>query len=225
MNERKELIARLRDYTYEGDPRHLMEAAADMLEADAQPQYGWLTACDEEMIVANIGVAELSDSYEIARRKLGELIAWHVAVATDPAVNGGLSLQPAVPQETCRCDENNIGEPGMSCGDCPRDYAKTAPQEPVAWDTVYKAVSAATEACTQATGMHRQIRLFVGKPQITHDALGTDAAPQPQRPRLTDEEIMAIHLQEAEVTKGGTSNWAKPLNFARAIEKKVRGEA
>ena len=99
MNERKELIARLRDYTYEGDPRHLMEAAADMLEADAQPQYGWLTACDEEMLCAHLGVANLSDSFESAKQKLGELIAWHVAAATDPSVNGGLSLQPAVPQE------------------------------------------------------------------------------------------------------------------------------
>lgn len=36
--ERKKLIERLRDYTYEGDPRHLMEQAADMLEADAVPQ-------------------------------------------------------------------------------------------------------------------------------------------------------------------------------------------
>ena len=32
---RKELIERLRDYAYEGDPLHLMEQAADMLEADA----------------------------------------------------------------------------------------------------------------------------------------------------------------------------------------------
>lgn len=37
MNERKELIERLRDYAYEGDPLYLMEQAADMLEADAQP--------------------------------------------------------------------------------------------------------------------------------------------------------------------------------------------
>ena len=34
---RKELIERLRDYAYEGDPLYLMEQAADMLEADAQP--------------------------------------------------------------------------------------------------------------------------------------------------------------------------------------------
>ena len=33
--------------------------------------------------------------------------------------------QPA--QEACWCDQNNIGEPGVSCGDCPtRDYKQPA---------------------------------------------------------------------------------------------------
>ncbi len=37
--------------------------------------------------------------------------------------------QPA--QEKCWCDQNNIGEPEVSCGDCPtRDYKQPA-QEPV----------------------------------------------------------------------------------------------
>ncbi len=98
MTERKELIARLRDAT-EG-PRMLMGEAADMLEADAVPPgYGWLTACDEEMICYHLGVANLSDNYESAKRKLRALIDLNVAIATDPAVNGGMSLQPAVPQE------------------------------------------------------------------------------------------------------------------------------
>ena len=95
---RKELIERLRDAT-EG-PRMLMGEAADMLEADVVPPgYGWLTACDEEMICYHLGVANLSDSYESAKRKLRALIDLNVAIATDPAVNGGMSLQPAVPQE------------------------------------------------------------------------------------------------------------------------------
>ena len=95
---RKELIERLRDAT-EG-PRMLMGEAADMLEADAVPPgYGWLTACDEEMICYHLGVANLSDSYESAKRKLRALIDLNVAIATDPAINGGMSLQPIVPQE------------------------------------------------------------------------------------------------------------------------------
>jgi hypothetical protein len=31
-------------------------------------------------------------------------------------------------QEPCWCDENNIGVPGETCGDCPRDYAAPIPQ-------------------------------------------------------------------------------------------------
>ena len=106
MTERKELIERLREYAEHeveqgkiGVGRRIDEAA-DMLEADVVPPgYGWLTACDEEMICYHLGVANLSDSYESAKRKLRALIDLNVAIATDPAVNGGMSLQPAVPQK------------------------------------------------------------------------------------------------------------------------------
>lgn len=56
------------------------------------PTYGWLIACDEEMACTHLGVAELSDSYEVAKKKLLSLIDWHVAVATDPAVNGAAAM-------------------------------------------------------------------------------------------------------------------------------------
>jgi hypothetical protein len=39
---------------------------------------------------------------------------------------------PAQEEELCHCDKNNLGEPGVSCGDCPtRDY-KT-PTAPAQW--------------------------------------------------------------------------------------------
>lgn len=39
------------------------------------------------------------------------------------------AAQPAQ-QEPCYCDKNGIGEPGVSCGDCPtRDYKQPAQQE------------------------------------------------------------------------------------------------
>ena len=63
---------------------------------------GWVRAADEEMLCAHIGVANLSDSYASAKAKLKTLIDWHVAVATDPAVNGGLSLQPSKPSQSSR---------------------------------------------------------------------------------------------------------------------------
>lgn len=56
------------------------------------PTYGWLIASDEEMVCAHLGVAELSDSFGVAKKKLQSLIDWHIAVATDPAVNGAAAM-------------------------------------------------------------------------------------------------------------------------------------
>lgn len=47
----------------------------------------WLTAIDEAMVGAHIGVADPTDDYGTAKRKLNSLIAWHVQVALDPAVS------------------------------------------------------------------------------------------------------------------------------------------
>ena len=61
---------------------------------------GWLRAIDEALVVAHIGVANKSDTYEQAKAKLDNLIGLHVDVATDPAVNGGWKLVPIEPTET-----------------------------------------------------------------------------------------------------------------------------
>ena len=58
---------------------------------------GWLRAVDEEMVCCHLGVANPTDTYEEAKKKLAELIQWHVAVATDPTVNGGFMLAPVEP--------------------------------------------------------------------------------------------------------------------------------
>ena len=60
---------------------------------------GWLRAIDEALVVAHIGVANASDTYEQAKAKLDSLIGFHVGVATDPAVNGGWKLVPVEPTE------------------------------------------------------------------------------------------------------------------------------
>ena len=62
-------------------------------EQSVEP-HGWLEAVDKEMVCAHLGVANVTDTFDEANAKLLALINWHVAVATDPAVNGGLSLQP-----------------------------------------------------------------------------------------------------------------------------------
>jgi hypothetical protein len=70
------------------------EALKQQTEQEQFANIGWLHAVDEAMVSAHIGVANLSDSYESAKAKLNSLIDWHIEVATDPAVNGGFSLQP-----------------------------------------------------------------------------------------------------------------------------------
>ena len=76
------------------------------LAPGAQPAPGipesWLRAIDEALVVAHIGVANASDTYEQAREKLNNLIGFHVDVATDPAVNGGWKLVPIEPTPEMR---------------------------------------------------------------------------------------------------------------------------
>ena len=74
-------------------PMHMGEPAQP---APSIPE-GWLRAIDEALIVAHIGVANESDTYEQAKAKLDNLIGFHVDVATDPAVNGGWKLVPLEP--------------------------------------------------------------------------------------------------------------------------------
>ena len=63
---------------------------------------GWLRAINEALVVAHIGVANASDTYEQAKAKLDSLIGFHVDVATDPAANGGYKLVPIEPTITMR---------------------------------------------------------------------------------------------------------------------------
>lgn len=58
---------------------------------------GWLRAVDEALVTAHIGTANAEDTYEQAKAKLGNLIGFHVDVATDPVVNGGYKLMPIEP--------------------------------------------------------------------------------------------------------------------------------
>lgn len=53
---------------------------------------GWMQAVDDAMITTHLGVANVQDSYEVAKNKLQSLIQWHIDVATDPCVNGGYRL-------------------------------------------------------------------------------------------------------------------------------------
>ena len=76
---------------------------------NAAPE-GWLRAIDEALVVAHIGVANESDTFEQAREKLDNLIGFHVDVASDPAVNGGWKLVP-----TDRSADNRRGAADAAC--------------------------------------------------------------------------------------------------------------
>lgn len=57
----------------------------------------WLRVLDEALVSSFIGMANRNDSYEVAKKKLNDLILWNIQVATDPAVNGGFRLLPVDP--------------------------------------------------------------------------------------------------------------------------------
>ena len=77
------------------------DAAIARMRTKSVPE-GWLRAIDEALVTAHIGVANAHDTYEQAKAKLDNLIGFHTDVATDPAVNGGWKLMPAV--STCEMD-------------------------------------------------------------------------------------------------------------------------
>ena len=74
-----------------GDLLRMLAAVPCAQPAPIIPE-GWLRAIDEALVVAHIGVANASDTYEQAKSKLNNLIGFHVDGATDPAVNGGYKL-------------------------------------------------------------------------------------------------------------------------------------
>ena len=74
-----------------GDLLRMLAAVPCAQSAPIIPE-GWLRAIDEALVVAHVGVANKSDTYEQAKEKLNNLIGFHVDGATDPAVNGGYKL-------------------------------------------------------------------------------------------------------------------------------------
>ena len=91
-------------------------------QPDVDLMAGWIRAADDEMICTHLGVANLSDSHESAKEKLKSLIDWHVAVATDPAVNGGYQLVPIEPTEAMLKAGHDCPVSDDGTEDCPEDY-------------------------------------------------------------------------------------------------------
>lgn len=114
---------------------------------------GWLRAIDEALVVANVGVANESDTYEQAKAKLDSLIGFHVDVATDPAVNGGWKLVPSVPDAWLPVPEKHptfdpvdlqLSDGSVLCGCVPQsdgDYWWEGPSGEVFIDPKYASVT------------------------------------------------------------------------------------
>lgn len=105
----RKFVAEINGPAYMGEPAQPAPSLASndvslISEGKTQPAQsvpeGWLRAIDEALIVAHIGVANPSDTYEQAKAKLDNLIGFHVDAATDPAVNGGWKLVPRPPTPT-----------------------------------------------------------------------------------------------------------------------------
>ena len=61
-----------------------LQAEIDALRKQLETiKSGWIRALDEEMVTTHLGVANESDNYADAKRKLNSLICWHIDVATD----------------------------------------------------------------------------------------------------------------------------------------------
>ena len=89
----------------------MKEVQGNQVVIKNQTPNGWLRAVDEALVVTHLGVADAEDSYETAKRKLNELICWHVAVALDPAVSeGAVELQnKAYRKAASLCLEKDYG--------------------------------------------------------------------------------------------------------------------
>lgn len=101
MSNEREAMARMQAYLAERVPvrgidqelihcmndKELRVSDIAALLAARQPAGGWIRAVDEAMVVTHLGIAETTDDYEVAKKKLVALIQWHVTVALDQATS------------------------------------------------------------------------------------------------------------------------------------------
>ena len=68
----------------------------------------WQAAIDDELVSAYLGCTNDEVTYEYAKKKLAELIQWHIDVALDPAVNGGYELRKV--ENVSKTGEIDVGD-------------------------------------------------------------------------------------------------------------------
>lgn len=75
-------------WAYQDEPIPKVKSSCEISESN------WLRAIDNELVSTHLGVVEPSDTYENAKKKINDLLCWHIDTATDPLVNGGKKLYP-----------------------------------------------------------------------------------------------------------------------------------
>lgn len=173
---------------------------------------GWLRACDEEMVGAHIGVADASDDYATAKKKLHDLITWHIQVATDPAVNGGFVLIPREPTP-------EMWKAGKSASvEAEEVYMQDRPQS--VWDKfgfrknrvkhIYNAMLAAAPAASGGERVPLSERLYRGP---AHD---TSVRERGMEPQATPESIPATAASVSERARELLANAYRDGGYPRA---------
>lgn len=141
------------------DPRALARGAASM-HCISRPEYRSAADVDVGVeyvpvytqAAIDAAVGDLQFGYDFYKRRCDALQAWQSRmrdperiVVCDILANG-FTLDPpgkrydipdaavaearAVPEWPCACDEQGRGEPGVTCGDCPRDYGHCVTPSP-----------------------------------------------------------------------------------------------
>jgi hypothetical protein len=78
-----ELLKRLVYLEYNYGNQDTYSAAKTALVLEEAKNGGWVRAVDEELVGTHLGVASASDSYEVAKKKLTDIINWNIRINKD----------------------------------------------------------------------------------------------------------------------------------------------
>jgi hypothetical protein len=167
--------------------------------AARQSAGGWLRAVDEEMVMTHLGIAEATDDYEVAKKKLASLIQWHVTVALDPAVSeDAQALIDQGRQSAGATGQEPVGVAGTmpGTGDGFTMACFKASDVPLGTKLYAAPIgdNGANEVCSGCDG--EKGYLVDGLPYTCTQCDGKGTAPQPaesKRVELTDEELKRIY--------------------------------
>lgn len=200
----------------------------------------WLRAIDEALVDAHLGFASVSDDYDTAKRKLDSLIDWHVAVATDPDVNGGWKLVPVEPtQEMIEQGSSTINDSGGSArwSETREAWAAmlaAAPTPPVDENTSQERVRSEPDlwvwqysngSFSSATFKDRRACELNTLPNVPGHPVALYLRPPPLRMPEPMPQSAIFDLARANLTRIQRNDWTAEdgdvIEFARAIEAEV----